>query len=345
VVLAIDQGTSGTTCLVVDGELRPRGRGFRAVRQYYPRPGWVEHDPEDIWQSVVAATEQALVDASVRAGDVQAIGITNQRETTLLWDRRSGEPVQRAIVWQDRRTAERCRELPKDLIRARTGLVPDPYFSATKLEWLLRDRSPDGLAFGTVDSWLVWKLTGGRVHATDVTNASRTMLLRLDTLDWDDELLELFGVERSLLPEIRRSNEVVGDGELSGASAPIAGIAGDQQASLFGHGCSTPVRQRRRTAPATSCSSTRERLRPFRRTGSSPLRPPATTSTRSKGPSSSPARRSNGCRTASVCSPTQARARRSRARSMTTAASTSCRRSPASARRTGAPTRVASSPA
>jgi glycerol kinase len=237
VVLAIDQGTSGTTCLVVDGELRPRGRGFRAVRQYYPRPGWVEHDPEDIWQSVVAATEQALFDASVRAGDVQAIGITNQRETTLLWDRRSGEPVQRAIVWQDRRTAERCRELPKDLIRARTGLVPDPYFSATKLEWLLRDRSPDGLAFGTVDSWLVWKLTGGRVHATDVTNASRTMLLCLDTLDWDDELLELFGVERSLLPEIRRSSEVVGDGELSGASAAIAGIAGDQQASLFGHGC------------------------------------------------------------------------------------------------------------
>src|SRR2546423_4441080 len=237
VILAIDQGTSGTTCLVVDGDLRSRGRGYCPVQQHYPRPGWVEHDPEDIWRSVVAATEQALADASVRGGEVQAIGITNQRETTLLWDRRSGEPVQRAIVWQDRRTAERCLELPKDLIRERTGLVPDPYFSATKLEWLLRDRSPDGLAFGTVDSWLVWKLTGGRVHATDVTNASRTMLLRLDTLDWDDELLELFRVERSLLPEIRRSSEVVGDGELSGVSAPIAGIAGDQQASLFGHGC------------------------------------------------------------------------------------------------------------
>jgi glycerol kinase len=237
VVLAIDQGTSGTTCLVVDGDLRSRGRGFCPLRQYYPRPGWVEHDPEDIWRGVVAATEQALLDARVRAGDVQAIGITNQRETTLLWDRRSGEPVQRAIVWQDRRTAARCRELPTDLIRARTGLVPDPYFSATKLEWLLRDRTSDGLAFGTVDSWLVWKMSGGRVHATDVTNASRTMLLRLDTHDWDDELLELFGVERSLLPQIRRSSEVVGDGELSGARAPIAGIAGDQQASLFGHGC------------------------------------------------------------------------------------------------------------
>jgi glycerol kinase len=237
VILAIDQGTSGTTCLVVDGDLRSRGRGSCPLRQYYPRPGWVEHDPEEIWRSVVAATEQALADAGVRVGDVEAIGITNQRETTVLWDSRSGEPVHRAIVWQDRRTAERCRELPQDLIRARTGLVPDPYFSATKLEWLLRDRSPCGLAFGTVDSWLVWKLTDGRVHATDVTNASRTMLLRLDTLEWDDELLELFGVERSILPEIRASSGVIGEGEIAGVSAPIAGIAGDQQASLFGHGC------------------------------------------------------------------------------------------------------------
>src|SRR5207244_10087738 len=189
-----------------------------------------------IWASVASAAEAALGDASATARELTALGLANQRETTVLWSRRSGRAVAPAIVWQDRRTAERCRELPRDLVRARTGLVPDPYFSATKLEWLLRDRSPDGLAFGTVDSWLVWKLTGGRVHATDVTNASRTMLLRLDTLDWDDELLELFCLERSLLPEIRRSSEVVGDGELSGASAPIAGIAGDQQASLFGHG-------------------------------------------------------------------------------------------------------------
>jgi glycerol kinase len=237
VILAIDQGTSGTACLVVDGDLQPRGRGYCAVRQHYPRPGWVEHDPEELWQSVVAATEEAVVEARVRPVDVKAIGITNQRETTLLWDRRSGAPVQRAIVWQDRRTADRCRELPSELIRARTGLVPDPYFSATKLEWLLRDRPADGLAFGTVDSWLVWRLTGGRVHATDVTNASRTMLLRLDTGAWDDELLELFGVDRSLLPDVRGSSEAVGEGEVAGVRAAIAGIAGDQQASLFGHGC------------------------------------------------------------------------------------------------------------
>jgi glycerol kinase len=236
-ILAVDQGTSGTTCLVVDDELGVRGRGYRQVTQHFPQPGWVEHDPDEIWQSVVVATEQALTDAGVRPADVKAIGITNQRETTLLWDRRTGEPVHRAIVWQDRRTAERCRELPSELIRARTGLVPDPYFSATKLEWLLRERSPDGLAFGTVDSWVVWKLTKGHVHVTDVTNASRTMLLRLETLAWDDDLLELFGVERSLLPDIRESSEVVGEGEICGITAPIAGIAGDQQASLFGHGC------------------------------------------------------------------------------------------------------------
>ena len=236
-ILAIDQGTSGTTCLIVDSELRSRGRGYSALRQHYPRPGWVEHDPEEIWRSVVEATELALADAHVHGADVHAIGITNQRETTLVWDRRTGEPVHRAIVWQDRRTADRCRELPSELIRARTGLVPDPYFSATKLEWLMHRRSADGLAFGTVDSWLVWKLTGGRVHATDVTNAARTMLVRLDTLDWDGELLELFGVERSLLPEICASSGVLGDGEVAGVRAPIGGIAGDQQSSLFGHGC------------------------------------------------------------------------------------------------------------
>jgi glycerol kinase len=237
VILAIDQGTSGTTCLVVDADLRSCGRGYRALRQHYPRPGWVEHDPDEIWESVVGATAEALADAGVRSAEVRAIGITNQRETTLVWDRRSGEPVHRAIVWQDRRTAARCAELPVELIRARTGLVPDPYFSATKVEWLLRERSSVGLAFGTVDSWLVWKLSGGGVHATDVTNASRTMLLRLDTLDWDDELLELFGIERSLLPEICASSGIVGEGEVAGVSAPIGGIAGDQQASLFGHGC------------------------------------------------------------------------------------------------------------
>ena len=238
-ILAIDEGTTGTTCLVVDDELTPRGRGYREFPQHYPRPGWVEHDPEELWVSVLGAAEDAVRAAGVRPTELEAIGITNQRETTVLWERATGRPVAPAIVWQDRRTAERCRELPADLLRARTGLVPDPYFSATKLEWLLArtDVPPAELAFGTVDSWLVWKLTGGRIHATDLTNASRTMLLDLDSLDWDDELLDLFGVDRALLPRLVRSSEVVGEAELLGVTLPIAGIAGDQQASLFGHGC------------------------------------------------------------------------------------------------------------
>ncbi len=238
-ILAIDQGTTGTTCLVVDDELRIRGRGYRELTQHFPQPGWVEHDPEEIWAGVLAAAEEAVGAAGVRPADLQAIGITNQRETTVLWERAGGRPVAPAIVWQDRRTADRCRELPFELIRARTGLLPDPYFSATKLEWLLAraDAPTEGLAFGTVDSWLVWKLTGGRVHVTDRTNASRTMLLGLDSLDWDDELLELFGVDRAVLPRVAGSAEVVGEGELLGVTLPIAGIAGDQQAALAGHGC------------------------------------------------------------------------------------------------------------
>jgi glycerol kinase len=201
----------------------------------------VEHDPEEIWQSVLAAAAGALDDAGAGAADLDAIGITNQRETTLLWDRATGRAVARAIVWQDRRTAERCRELDPELMRERTGLVPDPYFSATKLEWLLRERgSSQGLAFGTVDSWLVWKLTGGDVHVTDRTNASRTLLANLHTLDWDDELLAVFGVDRSLLPRIAASADTVGEAELLGARIPISGIAGDQQAALFGQGCHEP---------------------------------------------------------------------------------------------------------
>ena len=169
-ILAIDQGTTGTTCLVVDGELGVCGRGYRDFPQYYPQPGWVEHDPEELWESVLGAAEVAVRTAGIRPSELAAIGITNQRETTILWERESGRPVAPAIVWQDRRTAERCRTLPAELLRARTGLVPDPYFSATKLEWLLArtdSAAAAELAFGTVDSWLVWKLTGGRVHATD----------------------------------------------------------------------------------------------------------------------------------------------------------------------------------
>jgi glycerol kinase len=234
VILAIDQGTTGTTCLVVDDDLTVRRRAYAELPQHYPRPGWVEHDPDEIWASVLRAVEQVGLDG------VDAIGITNQRETTVLWERVTGRPVAPAIVWQDRRTADRCRELDADLIRERTGLVPDPYFSATKLEWLLRGRSTDGLAFGTVDSWLVWRLTGGAAHVTEPTNASRTLLCSLATLEWDDELLALFGVDRNVLPEIAASGAEFGEAELMGERVPIRGIAGDQQAALFGQGCHAP---------------------------------------------------------------------------------------------------------
>jgi glycerol kinase len=236
VLLGIDQGTTGTTCLVVDDTLRTRGRGYREVAQHYPRPGWVEQDPNELWESVLSSASDALEAAGVRAGDLSAIGITNQRETTIVWDRISGEPAHTAIVWQDRRTAERCKELPADLIRDRTGLVPDPYFSATKLEWILREASGD-VAFGTVDSWLIWKLTGGAVHATDVSNASRTLLVDLTTLEWDDALIEVFGVPRSVLPRIVSSSGAIGEAEILGARIPITGVAGDQQAALFGQSC------------------------------------------------------------------------------------------------------------
>ena len=241
-ILAIDAGTTGVTCLVVDDELRTLGRGYREIRQFFPRPGWVEHDPDDIWGSTLGAAEDALTQARLTAADLAGIGIANQRETTLVWKRDSGTPVQRAIVWQDRRTAGRCQQLPADLIRERTGLVPDPYFSATKLEWILErtDLEQQAVAFGTVDSWLVWKLTGGGAHVMDATNASRTMLVDLQTLDWDDELLALFGVDRVVLPRIVSSSERVAEAELLGATVPIAGIAGDQQAALFGQGCFAP---------------------------------------------------------------------------------------------------------
>ena len=239
-VLAIDQGTTGTTCLAVDEGLSTRGRGYRDVPQHFPRPGWVEHDPEELWDSVLGAAGDALRAAGVEARDLAAVGIANQRETTVVWERSSGRPVHRAIVWQDRRTAERCRELPADLLRDRTGLVPDPYFSATKLEWLLSDRDAAGLAFGTVDSWLLWRLTSGRVHATDVSNASRTLLFDLRRLRWDDELLELFGVPATVLPEVVPSSGLVAEAELLGARVPVAGLAGDQQAALFGQACFEP---------------------------------------------------------------------------------------------------------
>jgi glycerol kinase len=254
VILAIDQGTTGTTCLVVDEELTVRGRAYAELPQHFPRPGWVEHDPDEIWDTVLAAAEAALRDARVRSNDLRAIGITNQRETTVIWDRETLRPIHPAIVWQDRRTAPLC-ELLKDegweeRIAERTGLVIDPYFSGTKVSWLLenvdgaREEAEAGrLAFGTVDSYLVARLTGGRVHATDHTNASRTLLFDIHALDWDAELLLRLGVPPALLPEVRPSSGdfgVTDPDAFLGIRVPIAGIAGDQQAALVGQACFLP---------------------------------------------------------------------------------------------------------
>ncbi len=240
------------------GDARVHATGYREFPQHFPRPGWVEHDPDEIWDATVAACEEALESGRVQLGDLAAIGITNQRETAVLWDRGSSRPVAKAIVWQDRRTAGRCEELVDGghlpLIRERTGLVADAYFSGTKLEWLLdhtdgaRDAAERGdLAFGTVDAWLVWKLTGGRVHATDPSNASRTMLYGLSSRDWDPEMCELLRAPEAVLPEVRPSSGRFGTTDpdaFGGASLPISGIAGDQQAALFGQGCFSPGRSK-----------------------------------------------------------------------------------------------------
>jgi glycerol kinase len=253
-VVAIDQGTTGSTVLVIDQELRVVGRATREFRQIYPKPGWVEHDPEDIWTSVTVALQAAVSDAGIDPKSVAAVGITNQRETAVLWERRTGKAPRNAIVWQDRRTADFCAELDgagkEPLIRERTGLVIDPYFSATKVRWMLKDdpelarRAGNGdLAFGTVDSYLVWRLSAGTAHITDVSNASRTLLLDIKKLAWDDELLALFEVPRELLPEVRASSEVYAQTRnVPGLpdGVPIAGIAGDQQAALFGQACFAP---------------------------------------------------------------------------------------------------------
>ncbi len=251
-ILAIDQGTTGTTCLVFDEQAEPVGRASREFRQIFPRPGWVEHDLDEIWQVTQAVAAEALQDAGVRPGELQAVGITNQRETVCVWDPDTGEPLHHAIVWQDRRTADRCRELREQghepLIRERTGLVLDPYFSATKIAWLLDNG--DGLAdrvragravFGTIDSWVIYRLTGELV--TDPTNASRTMLYDIRRGAWDEELMDLVGVAGVRLPEVRPSCGVLGttrSDALAGHAVPIAGVAGDQQSALFGQACVDP---------------------------------------------------------------------------------------------------------
>ncbi|MBE2261170.1 MAG: glycerol kinase GlpK [Burkholderiaceae bacterium] len=252
-LLALDQGTTSSRAILYDLGGQPVATAQREFRQIFPKPGWVEHDGTEIWQSQYAVMQAVMASRNVTARQLVAIGITNQRETTLLWDRATGEPVAPAIVWQDRRTAPRCAQLREQgraaMIQKKTGLVLDAYFSATKLAWLLehvpgvRRRAERGeLAFGTVDSWLVWKLTGGRVHATDASNASRTLLFNLHTMQWDDALLKLFRIPPSVLPQVVPSSAVLGetDAALLGAPVRIAGLAGDQQAATFGQACFAP---------------------------------------------------------------------------------------------------------
>jgi len=252
-VIAIDQGTTSTRAIVFDDRFQIKGVAQQEFTQHFPRSGWVEHDPEDIWNSVVETVKGALADASLSASDIAAIGITNQRETVLIWDRETGKPIHNAIVWQDRRTADICRKLVADgaepMITETTGLIVDPYFSGTKIAWMLdhvsgaREKAEAGkLAFGTVDSFLLNRLTGGKVHATDATNACRTLLFDISAHDWDDELLKLLNVPRAMMPEVKDCDAEFGvtDASLFGAAIPVLGMAGDQHAATLGQACFTP---------------------------------------------------------------------------------------------------------
>ena len=251
-IMALDQGTTSSRCILFDHTTHIASLAQREYPQYYPHPGWVEHDPMEIWSSQFAVAAEAMAQVGASAEDIAAIGITNQRETTILWDRATGKPVSNAFVWQCRRTADRSGRLSGEetaMIREKTGLIPDAYFSASKIEWILdhtdgaRERAERGeLAFGNVDAWLMWNLTRGRVHATDYTNACRTMLYNIHTLSWDEDLLKLFRVPASLLPKVHPSGTLFGstDRSVLGGEIPIAGAAGDQQAALFGQCCFTP---------------------------------------------------------------------------------------------------------
>jgi len=248
-ILALDQGTTSSRAIVFSKDGAIVSVAQKEFLQLFPQPGWVEHDPVEIWTSQVTVATEAILKAGLKPADIAGLGITNQRETTVVWDRRTGKPVFNAIVWQDRRTASTCDALKErhgKNIQEKTGLIIDAYFSATKIKWILdnvpgaRQNALDGhLAFGTIDCWLLWNLTGGKVHATDITNASRTMLFNIHSTSWDEELLELFGIPNQLLPEVRSSSELYGEttGQILSAKIPIAGIAGDQQAALFGQMC------------------------------------------------------------------------------------------------------------
>ena len=266
VILALDQGTSSSRAVLFGHNGRVIAQESREFPQIYPRPGWVEHDPEAIWNSQIDAARAVLRREASDRYEVIAVGLANQRETILVWERDSGKAVHNAIVWQDRRTAGICDQLRErgfeETIRSKTGLVLDPYFSGTKLKWLfdnvpgLRERAERGeVLFGTVDSYLIYRLTGGRIHMTDYSNASRTLLFNITTLDWDDEILTEFGIPRRMLPEVRQSSGVYGhiDAAILGRDIPIAGVAGDQQAATFGQACFFPGWRNRRMAPAASC--------------------------------------------------------------------------------------------
>lgn len=252
-ILALDQGTSSSRAIVFDAYGQTKAVSQKEFTQIFPKPGWVEHNPMEIWSSQASVIAEAITSIDINGLNIAAIGITNQRETTIVWDAETGEPVYNAIVWQDRRTSEFCDSLKRDgrtdLIRSKTGLIIDAYFSATKIRWILenvpgaRDKAEEGrLRFGTVDTWLIWMLTRGEVHVTDVTNASRTMLFNIHTLEWDKELLQLFGIPESMMPQVKSSSEVYGYTKttLFAHEVPIAGIAGDQQAALFGQMCTEP---------------------------------------------------------------------------------------------------------
>jgi len=250
-ILALDQGTTSSRAILFDHNGKVCASASQEFKQYYPQPGWVEHDAEEIWRSQLNVAQKVLAAAGASPEDIAAIGITNQRETVVLWDRETGYPLHHAIVWQCRRTAALCDEVRKQgfdtTLREKTGLVTDAYFSGTKIAWLLenvpaaRERAERGeLACGTIDSWLIWKLTRGRTHATDVSNASRTLLFNLHTLAWDEQILRYFRIPASLLPEVKSSSAVFGETALFGGKIPLAGVAGDQQASLFGHQCFRP---------------------------------------------------------------------------------------------------------
>ncbi len=249
-ILSLDQGTTSSRAIVFDKKGQIVSVAQKDFKQHFPKSGWVEHDPQEIWASQSAVMIEALANESIKANQIAAIGITNQRETTVIWDRKTGAPIHNAIVWQDRRTAAYCDELKaagkSEMIADKTGLILDAYFSATKIKWILdhvegaRKKAEKGeLAFGTIDTWLIWKLTGGKTHATDISNASRTMIFNIHTEKWDEELLDLFEIPESLLPEVKESSEVIGEtaGDILSHKIPIAGVAGDQQAALFGQQC------------------------------------------------------------------------------------------------------------